>query len=160
MRVYFAAIGRMKAGAERELFARYFDRIGKTGRSLGITHVQEIELPESRASRAEERKEEEAAALLSALPDAALIVALDENGRTFSSEAFAERLDGWRNNGTPAVAFVVGGPDGHGAAMLSRADLTLAFGPMTWPHQIVRALVAEQVYRALTILTGHPYHRV
>lgn len=160
MRLFFAAIGRMKAGAERELFGRYFDRIGKTGRALGITQVREVELPESRAARAQHRKEEEAAALLAAIPDGAMIVALDENGRTCSSEVFASRLDDWRTAGVPTVAFVVGGPDGHGSALLSRADLVLAFGPMTWPHQIVRALVAEQVYRALTILGGHPYHRV
>lgn len=159
MRVLFASIGRLKAGAERQLFDRYAERIGKAGRPLGISSAQEIEIPEDRSPRAEERKTNEARALMKALPAGCIVIALDENGKTFTSEAFAARFESWKDSGAPAIALLVGGPDGHGDEVLNAADLKLAFGPMTWPHQIVRSLAAEQVYRAITILSGHPYHR-
>ena len=101
----------------------------------------------------------EADLLLAAVPNAAMIVALDERGASLSSERFAERLGQWRDQGVGDVAFLIGGADGHGEAVGKRADLMLALGPMTWPHLMVRAMIAEQIYRAQQILAGHPYHR-
>jgi 23S rRNA (pseudouridine1915-N3)-methyltransferase len=93
------------------------------------------------------------------VPEKAVLVALDEHGKAVDSRAFAEFLRKWRDGGTPEVVFAIGGADGHGAAILGRSDLELAFGAMTWPHQFARLMLAEQLYRAVTILTGHPYHR-
>jgi len=160
MKLIIAAIGRQKAGPETELVARYQDRAVKAGRALGLSGPDVIEFAESRARSVAERKSQEAAQLLGALPSGAFIVALDEKGKNLSSEAFSQLVDKERNNGTPAVAFVIGGPDGHGQELLQKANLKIALGAMTWPHQIARMLLAEQIYRAITILTGHPYHRV
>ena len=107
----------------------------------------------------DELKRLEADLLLAAVPNAAMIVALDERGTTLSSERFAERMGLWRDQGVGDVAFLIGGADGHGEAVGKRADLMLALGPMTWPHLMVRAMIAEQLYRAQQILAGHPYHR-
>lgn len=158
MRITIAAVGRMKAGPERELLDRYLDRAVKQGRGLGIGRVEVREVAESRNLRAEDRKTEEAAALLAAMTDTTRVVALDEAGRTLSSQAFADDLAATLAGGRD-LAILIGGADGHGPAVLARADLVLAFGAMTWPHQIVRILAAEQIYRATTILAGHPYHR-
>ncbi|WP_333825240.1 23S rRNA (pseudouridine(1915)-N(3))-methyltransferase RlmH [Pinisolibacter sp.] len=158
MRVTIAAVGRMKTGPERELLDRYVDRAGKQGRSLGITRVEVREIGESRGARADDRRAEEAAALLDGLAERATVIALDERGRTMGSDAFAAFLGDRIAEGRD-LAILIGGADGHGEAVRTRADLVLAFGAMTWPHQIVRILAAEQIYRATTILAGHPYHR-
>ncbi|WP_018183084.1 23S rRNA (pseudouridine(1915)-N(3))-methyltransferase RlmH [Kaistia granuli] len=158
MRIMIAAVGRLKAGPDRALVDRYVDRASQAGRSLGLT-LSVREFVESRAARADERMAQEATTLLAALPDGAILVALDERGETPGSTAFARRLGDWRDQGARDLVFAIGGPDGHGDAIRKRADLKLAFGAMTWPHQIVRMLLAEQVYRAMTILSGHPYHR-
>lgn len=158
MRVVVAAVGRLKQGPERELVARYLERAGQTGRAVAIGPVETLELPESRARRPADRKREEAAALKAALAGAA-IIALDENGKSPSSADFAARLAALRDEGVPTLAFVIGGADGIDETFLAQCRATIAFGTMTWPHQIVRILLAEQVYRATTILTGHPYHR-
>jgi 23S rRNA (pseudouridine1915-N3)-methyltransferase len=158
MKVTIAAVGRLKAGAERELADRYRERAAAAGRRLGLTFGQ-IEIAESRAGDAGLRKEQEADALLAGLSPGAVIVALDETGRGLTSRDFAERIEKWRDSGIGEVCLAIGGPDGHGKALLGRASLVLALGPMTWPHQIARALIAEQLYRAVTILAGHPYHR-
>lgn len=158
MRVTIAAVGRMKAGPERELLDRYLDRAAKQGRALGVTKVEVREIPESRAARAEDRKAEEAEALLAGVADTAWVIVLDETGATRTSQAFADDLAARLAEGRD-WAILIGGADGHGPAALARADLRLAFGAMTWPHQIVRILAAEQIYRATTILAGHPYHR-
>lgn len=160
MKLVIAAIGRQKAGPETDLVARYQDRAKKAGRSLGLSGPDIVDFAESRARSTPERKSQEAEQLLKSLPNGSYIVALDENGKHVSSEAFAKLIDKQRNTGTPAVAFVIGGPDGHGDELLARADMKLALGAMTWPHQLARMLLTEQVYRAITILTGHPYHRV
>jgi 23S rRNA (pseudouridine1915-N3)-methyltransferase len=158
VRVTIAAVGRMKSGPERDLLDRYVDRTAKQGRSLGVTRVEVREIAESRAGRAEDRKAEEAAGLVAGLVDGTSVVVLDEHGQTMGSEAFAAfvgaRIDVGRD-----LAVLIGGADGHGDAVKARAELVLAFGAMTWPHQIVRILAAEQLYRATTILAGHPYHR-
>jgi 23S rRNA (pseudouridine1915-N3)-methyltransferase len=160
MRFSFFCIGRMKSGADKDLFDRYLDRARKTGRGLGIGDISLTELTESRAQRAADRKAEEAAGILATLPAGARLVVLDENGRNLSSAEFSGRLEAWKDEGVPEIAFAIGGADGHGQELLQRADLKLALGAMTWPHQIARILLAEQIYRSMTIQSGHPYHRV
>jgi len=158
MLITIAAIGRLKAGPQRLLLERFLDRAGKAGRPLGLTFMVR-ECPESRATAPAARMQKEAAAILASLPAGAVVVALDEAGKSLDSRGFADRLAKWRQSGVGNVVFAVGGADGHGAALIERADLRLAFGPLTWPHQLVRVMLAEQLYRAVTILTGHPYHR-
>ncbi len=160
MKVTIACVGKMKAGAEKDMFERYLDRARKAGRSVGITSVSVTELSESRAARAADRKDEEAQLLLNALPSGTILIAMDEHGKALSSEAFAKKVGNWADQGAPDVVLAIGGADGHGQALLQRADLKLALGSMTWPHQLVRIMCGEQIYRAITILTGHPYHRV
>ena len=158
MRLSLIAVGRLKSGPERDLVDRYRGRIEGLGRTLGIAGVEFIELPESRARRDADRRAEEAAAILERAGAAALLI-FDERGRSPTSEAFAERLGSWRDGGQAAIACVIGGPDGLDPAVRERAALVVSFGALTLPHQIVRVLVAEQLYRALTIIAGHPYHR-
>ena len=160
MRLVVAAVGRLKAGPERDLARRYLERIGQIGRNVGLDAPEVIELDESRARRAEERKRDEAAALRAAIDPKLAIIALDEGGKTPSSEAFAANIGRRRDDGAAGLAFVIGGADGIDPSLLAQADMKIAFGAMTWPHQIVRILLAEQLYRAATILAGHPYHRV
>ena len=157
MRLTVLAIGRQKA-EERLLAERYHDRATKLGNGLGLT-LSAREMVESRASRAPDRRREEAAALASGLSPGAFVVALDERGRGLTSEAFAERLRRLRDDGTADVVFLLGGADGLDPGLVDRAGLVLAFGPMTWPHQLARTMLAEQLYRAMTIIAGHPYHR-
>ena len=149
----------MKQGPERELVARYLDRATLSGKSLGLSGFTVTELTESRAGSAASRKAEEAKALTAQLPAAGLTIALDERGKTLGSDDFAHRLARWRDDGKPAVSFVIGGADGLDPAFVQSATLTLSFSPLTWPHQLVRIMLAEQLYRATTILSGHPYHR-
>ncbi len=158
MRLSLIAVGRLKSGPERDLVDRYRGRIEGLGRTLAVSGVDFIELPESRARRDADRRAEEAAAILEKVGTSTLI-AFDERGRSPTSEAFAERLKSWRDGGQAAVACVIGGPDGLDPAIRQRAALVVSFGALTLPHQIVRVLVAEQLYRALTIIAGHPYHR-
>lgn len=158
MEMTIAAIGRMKAGPERELAGRYVDRVNKTGRRLGLS-LAVREFPESRAASAATRKDQEAAVLLAALPPGAVLVALDETGRNLDSRTFAGQLARWRDDGIHELVFAIGGADGLAPALLATATLRLALGTMTWPHQMIRLMLAEQAYRAVTILSGHPYHR-
>lgn len=158
MLITVAAVGRLKAGPERELFDRYRTRAAAAGKQVGLTFAFR-ELPESRAASAAKRMTEEAEALLSQIPPAGVLVALDEKGASLNSDALAQTIARWRDRGTNEATFAIGGPDGHGSPLLGHADLRLAFGAMTWPHQIVRILLVEQLYRTVTILSGHPYHR-
>jgi 23S rRNA (pseudouridine1915-N3)-methyltransferase len=158
LRLSLLAVGRLKSGPERELVERYRQRIEGLGRNLGMAGLDIAELPESRARRDDDRRTEEAAALLERAGTSALIV-FDERGKSPSSEAFADRIRQWRDGGTAGLACVIGGPDGLDPQILQRARMVVSFGALTMPHQIVRALVAEQLYRALTIIAGHPYHR-
>jgi len=158
VRIMIAAVGRLKAGPERELFDRFLARADRAGRHLSLA-VDSREIPESPAKRSEARKDAEAKALLGALPASGAVVTLDERGKAVDSRGFAERIAQWRDSGSSDLTFLIGGPDGLGATALDRADLRLAFGKMTWPHQLVRVMLAEQLYRAVTILSGHPYHR-
>lgn len=159
MRLLIAAVGRLKQGPERDLFAHYLARAEAAGRKLGLTPVAAIEIAESKAKTAPERKASEAAALLGKIPQGHKLVCLDEGGESLTSEAFARTLGGFRDGGVPGVAFVIGGADGLDPALLAKADKRLALGPMTLPHGLARIVLAEQIYRAVTILAGHPYHR-
>jgi len=158
MRIVIAAVGRMKAGPERELVSRYLDRATGGGKPLALTGFDVVEAAESRASSPASRKADEARALRAALPDG-IVVALDERGKQITSEGFAKQVLRWRDDGRPAAGFVIGGADGIDPDFVKSADLVLSFSPMVWPHQLVRIMLAEQLYRTTTILSGHPYHR-
>jgi 23S rRNA (pseudouridine1915-N3)-methyltransferase len=159
MKLLVAAVGRMKSGPDRDLAARYRERAVATGRKLGLRSIEILEIEESRGRRGDDRIREEAAALAAAIPENAVIVALDARGKALSSTDFAERLERWRDRGIPAVIFLIGGADGLAEHLRGRAELVLGFGAATWPHQLVRIMLLEQIYRAMTILSGHPYHR-
>lgn len=159
MRVLLACVGRSKAGPERELSSRYLERSCALGRAIGFPGVELREVDESRAARPSARKKEEAKALCALLAARASVVALDGGGTQLTSRAFAAQLGKARDDGLPLLALVIGGPDGLDPGFLEMASLTLSFGKMTWPHQLARIMAAEQIYRAMTILSGHPYHR-
>lgn len=159
MRISILAVGRMKQGPERELVARYLDRAVLSGKPLGLAGFAVTELAESRASSAATRKVEEARALREHLPGSVTLITLDERGVALGSEEFAKKLGRWRDEGTEALSFVIGGADGLDPALIKQASLSLSFSPLTWPHQLARIMLAEQLYRATTILSGHPYHR-
>lgn len=158
MRIIVAAIGRLK-GPETELSERYRKRAAQTGRNVGLRDVEIIEIRESRADDAGKRMLEESIALANVIPQDAAVVLLDGRGENLDSAALAGRIAQWRSNERPAVVFVIGGADGLAPTLRAKAELRLAFGTATWPHQLVRVMLLEQLYRALTILTGHPYHR-
>jgi 23S rRNA (pseudouridine1915-N3)-methyltransferase len=159
MRLIIGAIGRLKAGPERELAERYRDRVAKTGRAIGLRDIEVLEIRESRAQDAPRRMLEESIALANLVPDRAVTVVLDERGDNLDSNSISNNLRSWRDTGRSAVVFMLGGPDGLSPEIKERADLALAFGAVTWPHQLARIMLLEQLYRAVTILSGHPYHR-
>ena len=151
MRILLAAVGRWKSGPERDLYERYAAR---------ITDPPSLrQVAEKRPLSAALLKRREAALLLGQVPDGALIVAVDGGGRQLSSAEFADRLGRWRDEGVSDIAFLIGGADGLDESVIGRAGLVLSLGPMTWPHLLVPGLLAEQIYRAQCISTGHPYHR-
>lgn len=150
--IHVIAIGRWKSCPEKELWDEYAKRL-----SWKLT-LKECEVKKP-SQNTEKRKEEEAAVLLEAAPKGAYKVALDEHGKLYSSQAFAMMLNHAAESARP-VAFFIGGADGHGQALLKAADSKLSLGAMTWPHMLVRAMLAEQVYRGWSILANHPYHRV
>lgn len=160
MRISLFAVGRLKSGPEKDLASRYLDRFAKAGPAIGLELAKVVEVQESRATNADTRKREEAGFLEKALPDSAVLIILDERGKTLDSEAFADALGKFRDGGKRDLMLAIGGADGHEPEMRKRADLVINLGAMTWPHQLVRILIAEQLYRAVTILSGHPYHRV
>jgi len=159
MRLLLICVGRPKAGPERDLAARYIERAAAAGRAIGFSGVELRETGESRAARPDDRKREEAKAIRGLLAPPANVIALDENGTQMTSWSLAAELGRARDQGIASAAFVIGGPDGLEPAFLASASLTLSFGAMTWPHQLMRIMAAEQIYRAVTILSGHPYHR-
>jgi 23S rRNA (pseudouridine1915-N3)-methyltransferase len=159
MRIVVAAVGRLKQGPERELAERYRKRAADAGRSAGLSAVDIIEIKQSRAGDAARRMLEESIAIANILPDHGVIVIIDERGESMSSSAFAGRLQGWRSQDRPAVAFIIGGHDGLAPSLREKSNMAIAFGAATWPHQLVRIMLLEQLYRAVTILAGHPYHR-
>lgn len=158
MRLSIHAVGRMKSGPARELLDIYASRSARAGKQLGIRDLDIREYAESRSGRAIERKDAEATSILQAT-QGTLLVALDENGDDLSSSQFAAMIRSALEEGRSEMAFTIGGADGHGADLLSRAERKIRFGKLTWPHQLVRIMLAEQLYRAITILSGHPYHR-
>ena len=159
MRVVIAAVGRLKQGPERELAMAYRKRAEAVGRASGWREVEIVEIRESRAQDAERRKVEESIAIATIIPERASIAVLDERGESIDSAELAALLREWRAEDRPAACFVIGGADGLAGSLRDRAKLKLAFGAATWPHQLVRIMLLEQLYRAGTILAGHPYHR-
>lgn len=159
MQVRIIAVGRLKAGPERDLVARYLDRFQKAGRSQGITQVDIVEIPESRATTDTMRREQEAEAIRRALAKTETWFVLDERGKDQPSDRFAASLRGLLEHSVGLTAFVIGGADGLAPDLRKDAAAALCFGKMTWPHQMVRIMLCEQLYRAVTILSGHPYHR-
>jgi 23S rRNA (pseudouridine1915-N3)-methyltransferase len=159
MRLLIAAVGKLKQGPERELCAHYLARAEALGRSLSLSPVTSVECPESKARSADARRAAEAEALLAKVPSAHALICLDPDGSLLSSEAFAAALARYRDGGTAGLALLIGGADGLGAAVREKADLSLSLGPMTLPHGLARVVLSEQLYRAMTILAGHPYHR-
>jgi 23S rRNA (pseudouridine1915-N3)-methyltransferase len=159
MRLLVIAVGRLKQGPERELAERYRERFDDTGRKLGFRGLEIHELAESRARDANTRIAEEAAAISAAIPPKSVLVALDERGDNIDSGTFARHLARWRDDQTAHTIFAIGGADGLSPELRRKAQMRMAFGSATWPHQMVRVMLLEQVYRAATILAGHPYHR-
>lgn len=159
MRLIVTAVGRMKSGPDRDLADRYLARAAKAGRTLGFKSIDIVEVGESRAARADDRMAEEGVALARAIEPGAVRVVLDAGGLSLSSDEFSARLGRWRDAGRQAACFMIGGADGLAPPLKTGADLVLSFGAATWPHQLVRIMLLEQLYRAVTILSGHPYHR-
>jgi 23S rRNA (pseudouridine1915-N3)-methyltransferase len=159
MQLAVHAVGRMKAGPEQELAARYFDRLAKSGSAIGLEFSGVNEIAEGRAQAIDERRRDEAARLRAGIAKGAAMILLDERGKNLSSQDFADRIADLRDGGRKSLAFVVGGPDGLDQSLRGEAELIVSFGQLTWPHQLVRVMLAEQLYRAATILSGHPYHR-
>lgn len=163
MHLHLICVGRLKAGPERELVCHYVTRAAGIGRSLGVSAVDMREIDESRARRPQDRKKEEAKAIRSLLTNqfggSATFIACDEGGENLTSANFAQRLGRLREQGASHLALVLGGPDGLDPELRGEAAFSVAFGAMTWPHQLARLMAAEQIYRALTLLAGHPYHR-
>jgi 23S rRNA (pseudouridine1915-N3)-methyltransferase len=159
MRLAVIAIGRLKQGPERELAERYRERFDDIGRKLGFRGLEIHDIAESRARDAPSRIAEEAAAIAVLIPDKSALVALDERGKSLDSAGFAAQLGRWRDDQVANTIFIIGGADGLLPDLRRKAKLCLSFGAATWPHQMVRVMLLEQIYRAATILAGHPYHR-
>lgn len=155
MQVKIVAVGRLRAGPEADLVADYLSRIDKIGRPVGIgpAVVQEVEAKKGGMVA-------EAALLEKAAQGARPLITLDERGKVLSSPEFSAKLGAWRDDGAPAATFIIGGADGIDPSLRARADFSISFGRMVWPHMLVRVMLAEQLYRATSILTGSPYHRV
>lgn len=151
MRITIIAVGRLRRGPEQALAEQYHKRI------TWPVEIREVE--ERRKLPAAETKRREAALIEAALPDRAVLVALDERGRELASRDFAARIGRWRDDGIADLAFAIGGADGLDDAIRNRAQMVLSLGRMIWPHFMVRGMLLEQVYRAQQILVGHPYHR-
>ncbi len=159
MDLLIVAVGRLKRGPETELCSRYLDRTRNAGRPVGLGQVRVREVAESRAQRAADRKAQEAEALSAAVPAGYQIFCLDEAGEAVDSRGLADLVRGAADRGVPGQAFLIGGADGLDAGLLGRSERRLSFGRLTWPHQFVRVMMAEQLYRVMTLLAGHPYHR-
>jgi 23S rRNA (pseudouridine1915-N3)-methyltransferase len=151
LKITIACIGRAGRGPERDLYEHYAGRIRWP---IALRDLEEKKkLPPAELIR------REGELLLAAVPDRAVLVALDRRGKVQDSEAFAKRLERWRDDSVADVAFLIGGAGGHGEPLLQKASLVLSLGALTWPHLLARAMLAEQIYRAQQLLAGHPYHR-
>lgn len=159
MKITIAAIGHLKTGPEKEMAADYERRISGLGRKAGVSGLSVHDWAESRAADVKQRMADEARQLWSVVPEGTPVLALDERGEALSSAAFAKFLAAEAGRGAKQLTLMVGGPDGHAAETRGKALKTISFGPMTWPHRMVRVMLLEQIYRAVTILVNHPYHR-
>ena len=148
MRIRLIAVGRMRRGVERDLYENYRQRLR-----------WEVDLREIDDRKTGGSKEREGEAILAAVPDGSVLLALDERGRDMSSGALAKKIGTWRDTGISDLAFAIGGADGLSDEVRQEADLLLAFGSATWPHLLVRGMLTEQLYRSQQILSGYPYHR-
>ena len=155
MRLHICAVGRLRAGPEKTLVDDYLTRFDRTGRALGLGPISLTEVEDKKGGG----MSGEAVLLERAIPAGALICVMDERGKTMTSPQFAAQLGDWRDTGRSDVAIVIGGADGIDPALRARADFALSFGKMVWPHMLVRVMIAEQLYRAASILAGAPYHR-
>jgi 23S rRNA (pseudouridine1915-N3)-methyltransferase len=156
MRVHICAVGRLRKGPEKDLIEDYLTRFDRTGRALSLGPAQVVEVEDKKGGG----MAAEAVLLGKAIPKGSLICMLDERGKVETSPQFATRIAGWRDGGHSDLTFVIGGADGIDPALRAQADHALSFGKMVWPHMLVRVMVAEQLYRAASILSGGPYHRV
>lgn len=156
MRLHIIAVGRLRAGPEKDLIDDYLTRFDRTGRGLGLGPARVVEVDDRKGGG----MATEATLLRRAVPEGAVLAVLDERGRVESSPQFANRIAGWRDQGRGDLAFMIGGADGIAGDLRAEADFALSFGKMVWPHMLVRAMLAEQLYRAASILSGGPYHRV
>ena len=159
MRLTIAAVGRSRESPEQALTDLYIERAHAIAPRLGISKLELLIVDTSRAATAEARMKEEAERIDRKLPAGAHLIALDEGGRALNSEAFTKRLRQLADSGVRDLVFVIGGPDGLAPSLRDGAEERLALGPQTWPHLLVRAMLAEQIYRGCAILSGHPYHR-
>ncbi|UWQ33266.1 23S rRNA (pseudouridine(1915)-N(3))-methyltransferase RlmH [Leisingera sp. M527] len=156
MRLHICAAGRLRAGPEKSLIDDYIARFDRTGRALGLGPARVVEVEDKKGGG----MAAEAALLRKSLPKGAVICTLDERGKVISSPDFADKLAGWRDSGRQDLALIIGGADGIDPGLRAEADFSISFGKMVWPHMLVRVMLAEQIYRAATILAGSPYHRV
>lgn len=152
MKLTLLTVGRLKRSPERELIDDYLGRSRKAGAQLGFRKIEEIEVDSG------DGVEKEGARLLAKLPSDARIFRLDERGRSMRSEAFAKSLSDIRDDGQN-MCFLIGGADGYSGAVKQVAPETLSLGEFTWPHRLARVMLAEQIYRAISILSGTPYHK-
>ncbi len=159
MHLLIAAVCRLKTGPEYDLVTDYKKRIDQAGKQLALGPLEVKECPESRAQTMPARKDEEAKKLITLTKNASYRVTLDEHGTLATSQQLADLLRNQRDNGAKEIAFLIGGPDGHGKLATTSADKVLSLGKITLPHMLARVVLAEQLYRAITILAGHPYHR-
>ncbi|HSF95526.1 MAG TPA: 23S rRNA (pseudouridine(1915)-N(3))-methyltransferase RlmH [Thermohalobaculum sp.] len=155
MRITIAAVGRLKRGPEQLLVNDYLGRIGPLGRKLALGPAILTEIDERKARTGQQQS----AALIAAVAPGAFAIALDERGEAVSSTGFARMLEELRDRGTPETVFLIGGADGHDDALRANVGGMISFGPMVWPHMLARVMLAEQLYRAISILSGAPYHR-
>ena len=154
--MHLCAVGRLRSGPERDLIADYTQRFDRTGRALSLGQLPENEVEDKKNAG----MAAEAELLARAVPQGAVLVTLDERGKLLTSPEFATQLARWRDAGRQDVAFVIGGADGIDPSLRAKADFSISFGQMVWPHMLVRVMLAEQLYRAANILSGGPYHRV
>lgn len=154
--MHLCAVGRLRSGPERDLIADYTQRFDRTGRALSLGPLTEHEVEDKKNAG----MAAEAELLARAVPQGAVLVTLDERGKLLTSPEFATQLARWRDAGRQDVAFVIGGADGIDPSLRAKADFSISFGQMVWPHMLVRVMLAEQLYRAANILSGGPYHRV
>jgi 23S rRNA (pseudouridine1915-N3)-methyltransferase len=159
VRLALVCVGKLKPGPERLLFDRYLKRLSESVRGAGLAGVDLREIAESRARRPDERRAEEGVGILAAAPKGSALVLLDERGAAATSEEWAADIRRARDASRTAYAVAIGGPDGLDPSLSAAAHRIVSFGAMTWPHQLVRVMAGEQLYRAMTILAGHPYHR-